>query len=53
VRGPWNAWGFTGPSPNCPENYPVRLVSGVDAGLIEVDPESSTALLTGYQAGRG
>jgi cytochrome oxidase Cu insertion factor (SCO1/SenC/PrrC family) len=48
LRGFWNAWGFTGPSPTCADSIPAHLVAGngENAGLIDLDPASPASLLT-------
>jgi cytochrome oxidase Cu insertion factor (SCO1/SenC/PrrC family) len=53
LRGYWNAWGLTAPSPTCPDSVPAHLVagSGENAGLIDLDPQSPASLLTDALAG--
>jgi cytochrome oxidase Cu insertion factor (SCO1/SenC/PrrC family) len=53
LRGYWNAWGFTGPAPNCPDSVPAHLVagSGENAGIVDLDPHSPASLLTDALAG--
>jgi cytochrome oxidase Cu insertion factor (SCO1/SenC/PrrC family) len=53
LRGLWNAWGFTGPSPACPGSVPAHLVAGTgeNAGLIDLDPQSPASLLTDALSG--
>jgi cytochrome oxidase Cu insertion factor (SCO1/SenC/PrrC family) len=48
LQGLWNAWGFPGPSPACPDSVPAHLVaaSGENAGVVDLDPTAPTALLT-------
>jgi cytochrome oxidase Cu insertion factor (SCO1/SenC/PrrC family) len=48
LKGLWNAWGFDGPSPTCPDSIPAHLVAatGENAGLVDLDPAASTTLLT-------
>jgi cytochrome oxidase Cu insertion factor (SCO1/SenC/PrrC family) len=53
LRGYWNAWGFSGPSPTCPDSVPAHLVAGTgeNAGLIDLDPRSPASLLTDALSG--
>jgi cytochrome oxidase Cu insertion factor (SCO1/SenC/PrrC family) len=53
LQGYWNAWGFTGPAPNCPDSVPAHLVagSGENAGVIDLDPAAPASLLTDALAG--
>jgi cytochrome oxidase Cu insertion factor (SCO1/SenC/PrrC family) len=48
LRGLWNAWGFNGPAPTCADSVPAHLVagSGENAGVIDLDPQSPSSLLT-------
>jgi cytochrome oxidase Cu insertion factor (SCO1/SenC/PrrC family) len=47
LRGYWNAWGFDGPSSQCPESIAAHLVSGEggNTGLLDVEPDSPASLL--------
>jgi cytochrome oxidase Cu insertion factor (SCO1/SenC/PrrC family) len=49
LRGYWNAWGFDGPAARCAESIPAHLVSGAgkNTGLLDVEPDSPAALLSG------
>jgi cytochrome oxidase Cu insertion factor (SCO1/SenC/PrrC family) len=49
LRGYWNAWGFDGPAARCAESIPAHLVSGAgkNTGLLDIDPDSPAALLSG------
>jgi cytochrome oxidase Cu insertion factor (SCO1/SenC/PrrC family) len=57
VRGFWNAWGFNGPSAECPELVAAHLVagSGQNTGVVDIDPSGSATLfaetLTGATEG--
>jgi cytochrome oxidase Cu insertion factor (SCO1/SenC/PrrC family) len=48
LRGLWNAWGFAGPSAECPDSIPAHLVSdaGQNTGVLDVAPDSPASLLT-------
>ena len=49
VRGYWNAWGFNGPSAECPEVVTAHLVagSGVDTGILDLEARGPVQALTG------
>jgi cytochrome oxidase Cu insertion factor (SCO1/SenC/PrrC family) len=48
LRGLWNAWGFDGPSAECPDSIPAHLVSedGKNTGVLDVAADSPASLLT-------
>jgi cytochrome oxidase Cu insertion factor (SCO1/SenC/PrrC family) len=48
LRGSWNAWGFDGPSADCPDSIPAHLVSGAgqNTGVLDVAADSPASLLT-------
>jgi cytochrome oxidase Cu insertion factor (SCO1/SenC/PrrC family) len=48
LRGYWNAWGFDGPSTQCPDSIPAHLVSGagMNTGVLDVAADSPASLLT-------
>jgi hypothetical protein len=48
LRGLWNAWGFAGPSADCPDSVPAHLVDGAgqNTGVLDVAPDSPASLLT-------
>jgi cytochrome oxidase Cu insertion factor (SCO1/SenC/PrrC family) len=53
VRGYWDAWGFSGPTADCPESLSAHLVSGkgVDSGVIDLQLDASPSLMTGTLTG--
>ncbi len=53
VRGYWNAWGFSGPTAECPESVSAHLVSGksVNSGVIDLGPTPSPFAMTGALTG--
>jgi cytochrome oxidase Cu insertion factor (SCO1/SenC/PrrC family) len=53
LQGLWNAWGFPGPSPTCPDSVPAHLISGQgeNAGVVDLDPTAPTTILTDALAG--
>jgi cytochrome oxidase Cu insertion factor (SCO1/SenC/PrrC family) len=53
LQGPWNAWGFKGPSASCPPSVPAHLVDGAgeNAGIIDLEPGGPPTLLTDALSG--
>jgi len=53
LHGYWHAWGLTDPSPTCTESVPAHLVnaSGENAGIIDLEPQEQTSILTDALAG--
>ncbi len=49
LRGLWNAWGFNGPSSECPEVVTAHLVDGasVDTGIVDLEADSPAQALAG------
>ncbi|HEX4732156.1 MAG TPA: SCO family protein [Solirubrobacterales bacterium] len=53
LHGYWHAWGLTDPSPTCTDSVPAHLVngSGENAGIIDLEPQEQTSILTDALAG--
>ena len=53
LQGYWTAWGFEGPSSDCPASVPAHLVngSGENDGLVRLPPDGPASLLTDALAG--
>jgi cytochrome oxidase Cu insertion factor (SCO1/SenC/PrrC family) len=53
LAGDWNAFGFEGPSPDCPPSVPAHLVdgSGENDGVVDLAPGGPPSLLTDALAG--
>jgi cytochrome oxidase Cu insertion factor (SCO1/SenC/PrrC family) len=53
LHGYWHAWGLTEPSPTCTDSVPAHLVngSGENAGIIDLEPQEESSLLTDALAG--
>jgi len=52
VRGLWNAWGFSGPQPECGGSIPAHLVGSsngkfVNTGILDIDPTGEAELMVG------